>query len=384
MFSFFAAGRAWSRDASVYNILAAAAFCMLVVNPRLLFDVGFQLSFAAVTGIVSWQGDIYRSLYLAHPVPDYLWKLISVSVAAQLATFPLSLYYFQQFPLLFWLSGLIAVPAAGLILGGGLSLLLLGSVPWLGKTVGWLLNELISLVNASIAWISGLPCSRLSGLWIDGWVVGLWYALIFALVLAFYRRRGKYWLPVLGLLLLLLVYRAVRRWSAVVQRQVVIYAVPGHSLIDLFDGAGAITLADSLLDEQQEAYAAEKFRLYRSIKRRETYHIGERLQNRSCWYEHGLLQFHHFRLLILGPDTPLSHLPDLRVDAVLIRGDPPWNPERVLSVIRCRKVILDASCSYPTLQRWRRYCARRHLSFQDLRRDGAFVLDLNQHSTIYL
>ncbi len=384
MFSFFVIGRVLSRDASVYNILAAAAFCMLIIDPRLLFDVGFQLSYAAVLGIVSWQGSIYRSLYLSHPAFDYFWKLISVSLAAQLATFPLSLYYFNQFPLLFWLSGLIAVPAASLILGGGISLLLLSEAPWLGKAIGQALQLLISTVNVSMSWISALPGSRISGLWIDAWVLALWYALILAVVLAFYRRRGNYWVLALGLLLVLLLYRAGRRWFALVQRQLVVYMVSGHSLIDLLDGYSAITISDSLLGRQKEAYAAEKFRWYRQVTKRKTYRVGETFKNHSGWYEQDLLQFYHFSLLILGPDSKTDWPRELEVDAVLIRGDPAFRPEQVLSRLRCRQVIIDASCSFRTAGRWRRYCDNRHLRVHDLRRDGAFVFDLNRKSTIHL
>src|SRR5690606_27334694 len=95
------------------------AFCLLLFNPFLVYEVGFQLSYFAVMGIVYFQPKIYRLWYIENRVGNFFWELTAVAIAAQITTFPLSLYYFHQFPLYFWLSGFVVIPFAFLILGGG-------------------------------------------------------------------------------------------------------------------------------------------------------------------------------------------------------------------------------------------------------------------------
>ena len=146
MFTFVIIGQAWERQSSLINTLSAAAFCLLLWNPYLLCDVGFQLSFLAVLSIVYLQPRIGRWLDPRNAVLDRLrgwqpplvqrgyralawfadtaWQLTALSLAAQVATFPLGLYYFHQFPLNFLLSNLIAVPISSLAVYVGVGLLL--------------------------------------------------------------------------------------------------------------------------------------------------------------------------------------------------------------------------------------------------------------------
>ncbi|MEJ7665092.1 MAG: ComEC/Rec2 family competence protein [Hymenobacter sp.] len=171
------------------NTLSAAAFCLLVWNPYLLCDVGFQLSFLAVLSIVYLQPRIGRwpdprNAVLDRParpgsrrwcsaaaaplagLADTAWQLTALSLAAQVATFPLGLYYFHQFPLNFLLSNLIAVPISSLAVYVGVGLLLAegaggrcrrsallaaGAVlDWLPRGIGWVFEKLIWLFNEYI------------------------------------------------------------------------------------------------------------------------------------------------------------------------------------------------------------------------------------------
>jgi competence protein ComEC len=122
MFSFITISLYSRRFRNTYNTLAAAALMLLIYDPYLLFDVGFQLSFTAVTGIVYLHPRIYKLLYFKWKVPDYFWQITSVGIAAQLATFPIGLYYFHHLPINFMLTGLFVVPFAFLILTLGIAL----------------------------------------------------------------------------------------------------------------------------------------------------------------------------------------------------------------------------------------------------------------------
>ena len=103
MFSLIIISQSLHRQGSIYNTLAASAFCLLCFQPGILLEAGFQLSYLAVGGIVFFQPKIYKLWYIENKIGQYFWKMVSVGLAAQIMTFPLCIYYFHQFPLYFWL-----------------------------------------------------------------------------------------------------------------------------------------------------------------------------------------------------------------------------------------------------------------------------------------
>ncbi|RZK18400.1 MAG: ComEC family competence protein [Hymenobacter sp.] len=201
MFSLVIVGQAVERQSSIFNTLSAAAFLLLLYNPYLLCDVGFQLSFLAVVSIVYLQPRIGRWLDLRNRVldrqrswhgraaqrfwrgsawlVDAAWQLTALSIAAQLATFPLGLYYFHQFPFNFLLSNLIAVPISSIAVYVGIVLLLIKGLvallsvvlpaiiapvlDWLPKATGCVFEALIWAFNEYIFFIGRLLPGAVSG-----------------------------------------------------------------------------------------------------------------------------------------------------------------------------------------------------------------------------
>lgn len=383
MFSFFTLGRTLYRQASIYNILAASAFCMLLWNPQQLFQVGFQLSFSAVFGIIAWHDRIYRSWHPPSRLLDYGWKLICVSLAAQMATFPLGVYYFNQFPVFFWLSGLIAVPAAGLILGGGLILLLLEPIGPLAACAGSLLRHLLDAVNSSIRWISELPLSRLHGLWIEEREVVLLYffMVLFSLATSVWahsgKRQGKLWLAALTVLLILTWSRAFGLWQRINQRQIVIYYVSGNTLLDIVDEAGCRSITGAGLSAEKVSYAAQRYRWSRKVDPASSLLLTDIGEGRGWRYRAGLLQFYDRKLLVLGPEDHPAHLPAMNADVVLIRGNPNWTVFDLQERISASLIVLDASNSFDTARAWRLQCRKAGINFHSVRSQGALVIPVS-------
>lgn len=185
MFSLIAVARELKRDALVYNTISTAAFVLLWLRPGLLNETGFQLSFAAVLGIIYLQPKIYALFFFQHKPANWLWQLSSVSLAAQLFTFPLSIYYFNQFPNYFLLSNFIVIPAAAPLLLASMLLLLVSPLPWLAEKVGWLLGKGFDFINQLIIGIEALPGSLSSGLVWSTSEIFLCYALLLT---------GSWWL----------------------------------------------------------------------------------------------------------------------------------------------------------------------------------------------
>lgn len=181
MFSFIATGMTINKNSSIYNSLASSAFVLLCYNPFMLWDVGFQLSYCAVLGIVVAQKNINNWFYFQNILLQKTWDLASVSIAAQLFTLPICLYYFHQMPLLFLVANLIAIPLATLTLWGCLSMVFISPFHLAALWMGKLVYGIIWVLNHSVLFINNLPFS----LW-DGISISVTETISLYLVIAFF------------------------------------------------------------------------------------------------------------------------------------------------------------------------------------------------------
>ncbi|WNS43696.1 ComEC/Rec2 family competence protein [Paenibacillus sp. MMS20-IR301] len=172
------------------NILAAAALFMLVWNPYLLLSVSFQLSFLVTAGLM-----VYTPLAapLFKRLPGWLGSTFSVTLIAQLVSFPLTIYYFNQFSLLSFAANLLLVPfITFLVLPLGTLALLLGRFWAAGAKVTVQLAELLNNATfAAVKWVNGYSggvtiWAAPSLLWIC-----LYYGLLYGLLLALQRRAEE-------------------------------------------------------------------------------------------------------------------------------------------------------------------------------------------------
>ncbi|WP_316822688.1 ComEC/Rec2 family competence protein [Pedobacter gandavensis] len=155
-------GQTNSRTANSYNILSFTAFVMLLYEPFLIWDIGFQLSFLAVLGIIYLQAKLEACCSIKNPWIQKLWSLISISVAAQLFSTPLSIYYFHQFPVYFLLSNLFILLPITLIMYLGI-LILIPGLDFLAPILNWL----ILFNHSGLEYLAALPYSSLTGIWIN-------------------------------------------------------------------------------------------------------------------------------------------------------------------------------------------------------------------------
>ncbi|PZX50185.1 ComEC/Rec2 family competence protein [Algoriphagus chordae] len=195
MFSLLTLGQMRERRPSIYNILAFSAILMITINPDLIYEVGFQLSYLAVLGIVMIQPLILNCWLPRYKILEYIWQLTSVSIAAQLVTFPLSLYYFHIFPTYFLLGNLLIIPLAFLIMQVGVPLMILGWIPIVSDALGWVLSWLIWLQNWIAEAIQLIPGGKLDRLTMDfSGMIFVWGMLLIAASWEFGSKRKLSWL----------------------------------------------------------------------------------------------------------------------------------------------------------------------------------------------
>jgi competence protein ComEC len=156
------------RERMSVNTLAFAGVVLLMISPLSLYDLGFQLSFAAVLSILLIHplinGLIADDVQQRHRWLSTAWGLVTVSIAAQIGTAPLVAYHFGRFSTWFLLSNFIVVPLAWLILCVTLLCLVVSWWSWAAAALTTLLVWLTSAMNHALAWVAQLPMSSIEGL----------------------------------------------------------------------------------------------------------------------------------------------------------------------------------------------------------------------------
>jgi len=222
MFSIMAAVQNLERPGSSFRAIFLSAFILLLYNSAWLFDLGFQLSYSALLGILIWQPKIESLIKTRFKPITWLNKLLSVSLAAQIGTLPLSLYYFHQFPTYFWLSNIAMIPLVTVLMYAGFILLLLGqaaSLPILYNLLETLLSWLIYL-NEKIA---ELPLALLSNISFNGVQAIILGALVIALSIFLLHKRKLALYAALLMLVSFGSYQLTARYFRINSTQIQLY-----------------------------------------------------------------------------------------------------------------------------------------------------------------
>jgi competence protein ComEC len=199
------------REVTLYNLLAASAFLLLCYDPFWLFDTGFQLSYAAVLSLGLFSKPIRNLLSLQNKMLAALWNAISVSIAAQILTTPISIFYFHRFPTYFLIANLLAVPLSSLVLAGGILLCVSSPIHPLAQFLGWILGILVKSLNGFIDHLSGLPGAVVANLTLSLPGIIVLYAVIFCFF-HFLKHNEKSWMFTgLGTLAVFLFIRTINR-----------------------------------------------------------------------------------------------------------------------------------------------------------------------------
>lgn len=368
MFSMLLLGKTLQRPHQIFNTLAASAFLLLWANPWMLLDVGFQLSYLAVAGILLFHPRLHKLLFFKNKWLAGGWNLIAMGVAAQLSTFPLSLYYFHQFPVYFWLSGLFVVPLSPFILGLGIALLALQAVPWVSGMLGWLLWAIIRLMNTGVFLVSELPAALIRDCWISDWSVCLLYASLAAWALFLENRHSLALMAGLLLLSGSLLAGVVRQQARHQQRAWVVYQVAGASVMDWFIGRCRFSIEVAADRERAVAAATANHRSFRAARHCRSPSAYWQQQGGWVAWEKGLIAL----VDSLPPQLPPA---PVAVEAVLLRANPRLRVAELQPYFRADVWVFDGSNRPYRVRQWLEECRSLGLRCHATAIDGAWVME---------
>lgn len=203
MFSLLVLAKLIGRRSDSLNILFFSGFVLLLLEPLLIYDIGFQLSYLAMTGILTLYRPIEQLLFFRQPLIRKVWQGTAVGIAAQTTTLPLTLYYFHQFPNYFAISNLLVMLMAAFILGAGLLLFVVQGFSWIAVAIGTGLSLGLAVLLWGIQWVEALPGAVARGFEMHPYVVVLAYILLFAWMIVRPKgRRKRFWWGAAVLLLI--------------------------------------------------------------------------------------------------------------------------------------------------------------------------------------
>ncbi|XOV68670.1 MAG: ComEC/Rec2 family competence protein [Fluviicola sp.] len=221
MFSLLLIGQEWAKSGNPMNTLFFSAFILLLINPLLLFDIGFQLSYGAMLGIFLFFDKIKSLVRVRNKIANKAWEGTALGIAAQMFTIPIVLFHFHQFPNYFWLTNLGIMCLAGVILASGLIFFAFHYIPYLKLLLVVLLTWSLFALLKFVEWIDSLPFGVAKGFVLSPQEVLLFIALMIVLVSFYSRKRIRY--VSVGLLILMVSSWQWGRYHATEETELVIF-----------------------------------------------------------------------------------------------------------------------------------------------------------------
>lgn len=254
MFTFIVLGDVLRRPVNIFNSLTASALVLILLNPDVIFEVGFQLSYLAVFGIVLIQPKLSKLFEIKNKFLKAVWDLLTVSIAAQLATFPLGLFYFNQFPNFFWLSNFFVIPGATLIIWITFAFFVFIPIPFISTILAFLLQMITGIMLRILKLISQLPYALNEGIIIGPLEIFIIYGLLISLLVYGFSKRKQWLFYGLVLMILLQVSSLANNYKLLNQKYICIYNSK-NSLIQLINGRTNYLITtgmDSIVEADQK------------------------------------------------------------------------------------------------------------------------------------
>ncbi len=391
MFSFVLIGQSLRRHSNVYNSLAISAFILLFINPSLIYNVGFQLSYCAVLGIVILQPRLHNLMRSRFWLVDKISGLVAVSIAAQLATFPLSLYYFHQFPVYFWLTNIIVIPLTTLILYFGFLFFLFSVQPLVAGFIGKVQALLISGMNVSVETIRELPLSIIDGINISEAESIILYCIVIFTSLLFIRKKDAFFLPVLGSVFLLLSINLFQLYEVLRQKSAVLYNINGVTAINFIDGRTSYMVYDSGEKniENQLNYYTENHMIASGIKKAVMFSLASVSEDRTVFQDNSLFIYKgfisynnlHFFIYFDSFQSAFNDGKKVNVDYLIYSNPDGMNVSDLKKGIAFNKLIISSMIPEWKARLLKDECDRNNISCYCVRNDGPCIFGFEKQDS---
>lgn len=362
MFSFVAIGMYLRRSTYIYHTLLVSALLILLFKPSFLFEVGFQLSYLALFFILWLQPLVFRLWSPKYKIVNYFWEILTVSIAAQIGVLPLSIYYFHQFPGLFFITNLIVIPFLSILMPLGVVVIILaafGIVPFfLSKILEWG----ILIMNKVIHFIASYEQFIIQDIPFDGQLLVSVYFLIIAFVIWFKKPNFNRLVMVLISIICLQLFYLKTQWTIQNQKELIVFNTKKNTLIAERNGEEVVLFSNEINLEP-----ASRNNLLSA------YLMGNFSHLKSKKKLHNFLFFKDTKILIV--DSLSVYPKNSKPDVIVLTQSPKINLNRLLESTKPSVVIADATNFKTYIKIWNATCIKKKIPFHATGEKGFYKLE---------
>ena len=360
MFTFLVVGQSFHRKKEVAFSLISSMLVLLIIKPMFLFDVGFQLSYLAVFGIVWIQPKlaiIYKSRFL---VDKKIWQLFTVSIAAQVGILPLSIYYFQQFPGLFVLSNLVIIPFLGTILIGGIVVVCLSLLNILPSFLAEIYGAVISYMNYFVTCISHQEQFLFKEIEISFCMMLTCYFFIFSGILFLIKKRPQRFIYFLTSIVCIQCLYFFKDKTANEKDAFIVFHKSRFSVIGKREGI------QMEIQHDLDALKSEE------IKALKPYRVAEYIQTINKVDFKNYINFKGQDILLID-SLGIYQLNKMKKPIVVLQYSPKINLKRLIQNLNPSFIVADGSNYKSDAQVWETTSLKQGVSFHYTGQKGAFI-----------
>ncbi|WP_412469034.1 ComEC/Rec2 family competence protein [Pedobacter sp. KLB.chiD] len=374
MISILITAKVLSKKTNSYNVLAFSAFCQLIYNPFSIWDVGFQLSYLAVFGLIYLQPKIYKLLYTERVWLDKLWRFTSMSLAAQIVTFPLSIYYFHQFPLYFLFANLfITIPLILMMyLGIGVLIPPLG---FLAPVFEWIIN----FTNAVLNWIANLPYASFSSIWINLPEFILLSLSLGMFIYAFTKLNKQLLFFSLFLFVcyqLLIVSDDLKVFN---QRKIIFFSLKKNYAIAFINGKEAVLVSDLNSEDKNYNFSVEPALTELQVDKIHFMSLKKDTVLGQFVSINNQIVFFQYKMLLIDGDLNDKEINgSANFSSIWISGNTKFNLAKIHPGIKYKTAVIDATNKDYKIRILKREIENNNLDVHILKKNKAYLVQLSQ------
>jgi len=363
MFSFLNAGLIFNRKASTFNMLCLSAILMLLWDAYLIFSVGFQMSYLAVLGIISFQPLIKKRFYIKNKVGRYFFDILTVSFCAQLGVIPISIFYFHQIPGLFLIANLLIISWLILLLGFGILVIIFALL----QIEFSLLYDFYGSLLDALIWIIHLVANRKSFLFkniffTSKMMLASYGVILFVFAFVKYFQKAILYFILISILSFQLIY-AFEYYQ--VYKQNKFYILHQSRTTVLAEKSGY----------QLNVYAKDTTKI-QDLKFLENFKTELAIKDLKKLPQKNFYGINETKNLLVIDSLGVYEIPkNTKADYILLSNSPKINLDRVLESLKPQQIIVNGSNYFSYVKRWEETCIKKKVPFHFTGKKGAFIID---------
>jgi competence protein ComEC len=361
MFSFLAIGNHIRRTINIYHTLLVSMVVILLFKPSFLFDIGFQLSYLALFFIL-WLQPILASIWQPkNKILSYFWDIITVSFAAQIGAMPLSIYYFHQFPGLFFITNLIVLPLLGLIMVVGLIAIIIACFNVVPVFIVKPLEMLIEFLNYIIHWVATIDTFVIKNISFSKEM--LWSSYLVIILLVLWIKKAEFKRLVLAFLSIIIVQSIFifQKNETLNKAELIVFNCKKNTIITQRIG-DVITVYsnDSILENLNNNLLIQSYLIGNFCKTT----VKKSLRN--------MMYFKNTKVLII--DSSCIYTKGINPDVLVIIQSPKLNIQRLLKTYQPKEIVVDGSNYKSYVRLWEATCRKEKIPFHNTNEKGFYKI----------